>query len=373
MQASFGCADVPSYSLASGAGLQKDVSRITNCWRMIKDRVFKTVLIPVLGILIPFGTGLFNTKDLGLTQLVFSLVFFVFVTHITWQGSVNMIAYLRARKYLRKNVYFKLAILVLVTGLYGGGAFFISTSLWQWIVWKQVSFAPLIKIAGMTAMIMLMLTLVYETIFLSAEVEIDAKVIQQLDYERLQAEASLVQKDLDPHFLFNCLNSLSYLVRNEPDRAYQFVHKLSNVFKYLLINKQKDFVPLSDELQFVQDYYFLLQVRFDDAIQIKNTIDEGATSGLIPPCTLQMLLENAIKQNFFSEKEPLVITISMENNYINVSNVLKPKPYKNGPNNQGLAAVKTRFSHLLNEEVLVLQESNRLLVKVPFRHQPKVA
>lgn len=340
---------------------------------MIKDRVFKTVLIPILGILIPLGTGLFGLKDLSLIQLVFSLVFFVFITHITWQGAVNMIAYLRARKFLRNRIYFKLAVLVLVAALYGAGAFFVSTSFWQWIVWKQLSFAPLMKVAGMTAMIMLMLTLVYETIFLSAEVEIDAKVIQQLDYERLQAEATLVQHDLDPHFLFNCLNSLSYLVRNEPERAYQFVHKLSNVFKYLLINKQKDFVPLSDELQFVQDYYFLLQVRFDEAIQLRTDVDEASVSGLIPPCTLQMLLENAIKQNFFSEKEPLVVTISMENDFINVSNAIRPKPYKNGVANQGLTTVKNRFTHLLNQEVLVLQESNQLLVKLPFRHQPRVA
>jgi LytS/YehU family sensor histidine kinase len=86
---------------------------------------------------------------------------------------------------------------------------------------------------------------------------------------------------------------------------------------------------------------------------------------------LQILLENAIKQNFFSDKEPLVITISTEKDFINVSNAIRPKPYKNGPANPGLATLKARFNHLLNGEVMVLEDAEQLLVKVPFRPHPR--
>jgi len=194
-----------------------------------------------------------------------------------------------------------------------------------------------------------------------------------LDYERLQAEAKALQNDLDPHFLFNCLNTLSYLVRNEPEKAYLFVHKLSNVFKYLLINKQKDFISLAEEVAFLEDYYFLLQVRFDDAIRINKTIEDSQTDGVLPPCTLQALVENAIKNNFFSEKEPLVISIQVNNYFITVSNAVRPKQYRSTAGDASLSKLKTRYRHLMNEDVLVQETAGYFLVKVPFLQKAQVA
>ncbi|RYF79105.1 MAG: hypothetical protein EON98_15030 [Chitinophagaceae bacterium] len=176
-----------------------------------------------------------------------------------------------------------------------------------------------------------------------------------------------------PHFLFNCLNTLSYLVKNEPEKAYLFVHKLSNVFKYLLINKQKDFISLAEEVAFLEDYYFLLQVRFDDAIRITKTIEASQTDCVLPPCTLQALVENAIKNNFFSEKEPLVISIQVNNYFITVSNTVRPKQYRSTAGDAGLSKLKTRYRHLMNEDVLVQETDGHFLVKVPFLQKAQVA
>ncbi|HYO22819.1 MAG TPA: histidine kinase [Flavisolibacter sp.] len=332
---------------------------------MIKDRLFKSFLIPLLGVLIPLLTGLVSYSPNAFLQFLLSIVFFVFITHLVWVGAVQIVSYLRSRKWFRTNIFFKLAILSLATVLYGVTIVFFAAASWQLLVLKQVLTEAIIRAMLTTAIVTLILTLIYESAFLSAEVDLDAKVMQQLDLERLQAEASVLQNELDPHFLFNCLNTLSYLVRHDGDKAYQFVHKLSNVFKYLLVNKQKELVPLKEEIVFLEDYYFLLRVRFDESIFIKNGINTEHLEEMTVPCTLQVLVENAIKHNFFSEKEPLVISIDLNKYFITVSNPLKPKQRKQCSTKTGLNNLKARYRMLLNKEVLVQEAEQQFLVKVP--------
>ena len=333
---------------------------------MIKDRVFRCLFIPLIGLLIPFGAGLIDFEKLNFIQLVFSLVFFVFTSHIIWQGSVHIISYLRSRKCFRNNLTQKLSILLLVTALYGIATVILTVGFWQIIVLKNFFIVPIIKSAAITTIVVLMLTLVYESVFLSAELSLDERVMLQLEQERLQAQSSILQNELDPHFLFNSLNALSYLVQNDQQKAYQFVHKLSNVFKYLLLNKQKDFVSLEEELCFLEDYYFLLQVRFDDSIQIEKLIDETAGKALVLPCTLQALVENAIKHNFFSDNDPLIISINMNLQYITVANTIRPKPYKANSTKTGLENLKNRYQLLTNKKIIVQKTNDKFLVKVPI-------
>jgi sensor histidine kinase YesM len=332
---------------------------------MIKDRLLKSFIVPLLGIVISVLTGLVSYSAATVLQFLSSIGFFVFITHMVWLGSVQIISFLRSRKWFRTNIFTKLAILSLATVLYGVTIVFFAAASWQLLVLRQVFLDPILNALATTAIVTLFLTLIYESAFLSAEVDLDAKVMQQLDLERLQAEASVLQNELDPHFLFNCLNTLSYLVRSDGNKAYEFVHKLSNVFKYLLINKQKDLVSLKEEVEFMEDYYFLLRVRFDEGIRIENAINASHLDEMTVPCTLQVLVENAIKHNFFSEKEPLVISIALNNYFITVSNPVRPKQRKQCSTKVGLNNLKSRYRMILNKEVLVQETAQQFLVKVP--------
>jgi len=333
---------------------------------MIKDRLFKSLLIPVIGLLIPFGAGLVDLTSLGLLQAVFTLVFFVFTAHIIWQGSVFIISNLRSRKCFKTNITHKLSVLLLASVIYGVATVVVSASFWQLLVLNDFLLSPVLKSAAITAVVVLMLTLVYESVFLSAEIDLDERVMLQLEQERLLAQSSVLQNELDPHFLFNSLNALSYLVQNDQEKAYKFVHKLSNVFKYLLLNKQKDFVSLQEELCFLEDYYFLLRVRFDDSIQIEHAIDSSDSNAQVLPCTLQALVENAIKHNFFSDNEPLVISIQMNQRFITVANTIKPKPYKPLSTKTGLDNLKKRYQYIMNKNIIVQRTTDQFLVKVPL-------
>jgi sensor histidine kinase YesM len=334
---------------------------------MIKDKVFKRLLIPIFGILIPLAAGLVNLHQLGFLQFVLSIGFFIFLSYVTWQGAVKIFCSLRHTKQCKKNIFRKLIILSFSTALYGVCVIFIFSGFWQVLVFKTIILLPIIKATTITAVAVIILTLIYEAVFLSAEVDLDSKVLQQLDNERLQAEINVLQNELEPHFLFNCLNALSYLVCNDQEKAYQFIHKLSNVFKYFLINKQKDFVPLVEEINFLEDYYYLLRVRFDDGVQIKNEIDASETRAQILPCTLQALVENAIKHNFFSDKEPLLISIRMSSQYITVSNPVKPKLHVAADSTRtGLNNLKTRYRLIMNKDVVIDLANNMFLVKIPM-------
>jgi two-component system, LytTR family, sensor kinase len=332
---------------------------------VVKDRFLKMLLVPFLGCVIPFLTGLVNFSSLPLPQLIFSLLFFVLITQVTWQGSIQMVSFLRSRKWLRGNIFARLSVYCTATTLYGITVVFFSAAGWQLILFKKVMADPLTNALIVTGFITIVLTLMYEAAFLSAEVDLDEKVMQQLDFERLQAEANTVKSDLDPHFLFNCLNTLSYLVRHDSEQAYHFVHKLSNVFKYLLTSKQKEIISLKEELAFLEDYYFLLRVRFDEAIRIEHSILPAQEEEMTVPGTLQVLVENAIKRNFFSEKEPLVISIQMNNQYLTVSTPATPKQKKNAPAKSALSLLSQRYRMLLNKEVLTQETEQQYLIKVP--------
>jgi LytS/YehU family sensor histidine kinase len=165
------------------------------------------------------------------------------------------------------------------------------------------------------------------------------------------------------------MNTLSYLVQHDNEKAYQFVHKLSTIYKYVLRNKDVDYVSLEEELEFLENYYYLLRIRFDESIRINNTIGPQEDNVRILPCTLQVLVENAMKHNFFSEKEPLVISIAMNRSFISVSNPVRPKMYVSDSTKIGLRNLKARYRLITNQNVLVQKTATQFLVKLPIVKQ----
>ena len=131
-------------------------------------------------------------------------------------------------------------------------------------------------------------------------------------------------------------------------------------------NKGKEYVSLQEEMEFLENYYFLLRIRFDDNIHLETTVDALNKPVFILPCTLQVLVENAIKHNFFSEKEPLVISIVQNGQFISVSNPVRPKLTVDESTKIGLRNLKARYRLLTNQNVLVQKTTHRFLVKLPI-------
>lgn len=142
----------------------------------------------------------------------------------------------------------------------------------------------------------------------------------EIKKQALQSELNALKLQLDPHFLFNNLNTLTSLIEENQSLAVKYVANLSAVYRYVLSNRHKNMIALSIELDFIEEYLFLYQIRYGDSIKIKISEDSLYMSRYMPPLTLQLLIENAIKHNSFSLSMPLVITIRYENECIIVHN-----------------------------------------------------
>jgi LytS/YehU family sensor histidine kinase len=172
---------------------------------------------------------------------------------------------------------------------------------------------------------------------------------------------------MDPHFLFNSLNTLNHLILNSPNQAHLYNNKLAQVYKYFLLNKNKRLISLDDELTFINDYFYLLQLRYENKLQMEIDLNPSTTSNIkIPPCSLQILLENAIKHNSFSEDEPLIVVISISGQYIKVVNKMKPKPYLADSTQIGLNNLNSRYKLLFNKDIIINPGKENFSVDLPI-------
>lgn len=192
-----------------------------------------------------------------------------------------------------------------------------------------------------------------------------------LKTERLEKEKSQVQFDnlknqLNPHFLFNALTSLNSLIFENQQLASEFVQQLSKVYRYVLQNKDKNFVLLETELQFITHYVKLLETRFQSALRIRFDIAEEAKEKAIVPVTLQILIENAIKHNVMDRHQPLTVEIVTIGDYLIVSNNLQLKKQVETSNKQGLENLKSLYQFLSSQPVIVEQTQSHFYVKVPL-------
>jgi two-component system LytT family sensor kinase len=213
-------------------------------------------------------------------------------------------------------------------------------------------------------------TLVYEILFLTKEREIDTKIVTQLDRERSQAELQALTNEMDPHFIFNSLNTLNHLIVNEPEQAYLFNNRLAQVYKYFLLNKTRELISLKEELEFIESYFYLLQIRHDNKLLLTKELNEKSGVVMIPPCSLQILVENAIKHNEFTADKPLKIKISLNDHYLKVSNPIKPKPYAVNSTGIGLKNLRSRYKILFNQDITIESSRENFVVKLPLIASP---
>lgn len=194
----------------------------------------------------------------------------------------------------------------------------------------------------------------------------------QVRAERLQKETALAQfaalKDqVSPHFLFNSLSILSSLVHIDADLSEKFIDQLSRAYRYILEQKDNDRVQLKTELNFIHSYTFLLKIRFEESFEVILDVPEAfAQQYSIPPMTLQLLVENAVKHNRMTPEEPLQVTIRAEGDYLVVRNRIQPREQINNSTGIGLQNIINRYQQVTSRPVWVGEQSNDFVVKIPL-------
>ena len=180
------------------------------------------------------------------------------------------------------------------------------------------------------------------------------------------AKFETLKNQIDPHFLFNSLNVLSSLIEENPENAQRFTTSLSKVYRYVLEQKDKDLVPIEEELAFAKTYMNLLQMRFENSLTYEVIIDTIKPEAKVVPLSLQLLLENAVKHNIISEQKPLHIKIYIDNDVLVIQNNYQKKSVLQDGQGVGIQNIISRYYIITDRKVTIEQNEYTYTVKLPI-------
>lgn len=190
---------------------------------------------------------------------------------------------------------------------------------------------------------------------------------EKLIQSEWQAKYDLLKAQINPHFLFNSLNSLSSLISENPEQAERFTDEMSRVYRYLLRSNDQELVPLAEELEFIRSYCHLLKTRHGDGFRLQIQVDAALQEFRLPSLTLQLLLENAVKHNTVLKEKPLIVSIrTCDQNSLVVENNIQKKSITVHSNGIGLANINAKFRLLNGESISINTSDDRFVVRVPL-------
>ncbi|MCP1996792.1 sensor histidine kinase [Flavobacterium sp. HSC-61S13] len=212
----------------------------------------------------------------------------------------------------------------------------------------------------------------YMFIQLLAQNAINQEINLQLERSktnRIWAQYELLKQQINPHFLFNSLNTLKYMVENQNLKAVDFILKLSKFYRYTLKNRQLNTISLGEELKILKIYNYLLITRFEEGLHIDIQVKEFFKTTIIPPFTLQLLVENAVKHNVVSQTNPLFLKIYTDEEFVCIENKICAKKSNQYSMGIGLKNIRERYQLLFNREIIIVTENQKFIVKIPIIYE----
>jgi two-component system LytT family sensor kinase len=330
------------------------------------------ILVIVLNIAL-FGKQYFT--DLKIF-IVSSLVIFA-VLALLWQLLTVVAITVRNHFYRDKDTVKRLAITILFialicalasTVIFGTYDYFnflgyrFNETRYQWTL-------------GVGVVINIFVTLLHEGVESFDKWKATLVETEQLKKEYMQSQLLGLKSQVNPHFLFNSLNSLSSLINENQEKAEIFLDEMSKVYRYLLRNSDDQLVTLETELQFIASYSYLLKVRYGDGINIIVEIDRQNRQQLLPPLTLQVLVEHAYNANMISKDHPLHIHIyTPEHGWMEVKNNIQKKiADENTADNTGIENIINKFRLLCQQSVLIKEIDGQRIIRIPLIPEPEMS
>ena len=256
-------------------------------------------------------------------------------------------------------------VVVLVYAMVFGNLFKWATNpLFDWINGKRDSHT-IAGAAGVYGVIFLMMA-IYEVIYFYDQLKMSIKEKEEAKQAQLKSELEGLRNQVNPHFLFNSLNTLMNIVAEDQKLAISFLKRLSKVYRYILESRDEQLISLEEEMDFMNSYVFLLQERFQKNLSIKIDIPEQFHGHQVIPLALQILFENAIKHNVLSSKRPLTIRMFIENCKVVVENNLQRKNKVLNSTQVGLENVRVRYKIFTDQQVEVLENGQTFRVALPM-------
>jgi len=225
---------------------------------------------------------------------------------------------------------------------------------------------PAIKLVIIALISVIIYSIVYFALFSYnqyAVVQIDSV---KLERRQLNLQFEALKSQLSPHYLFNCLNTISSLVYKDAGQAEVFIRRLAQTYKYILSTNNQRLVEVVKEVEFVKSYYYLLKVRYENSFDLEINLPEKIMFSKLPPLTLQILVENAVKHNVFSKENPLEVNIGTnDENMIEVSNTKTEKPADTSSFRVGLSNIKSRYKFFTESNIEIV-DNDSFTVSLPI-------
>lgn len=347
--------------------------RRTNCRIGFDDRILVLVMIPVLAFIIPIvfsGMRFDHLPYYNLRAFLTTLGSTAFI----WFGN-RYIMVLARKKYpqfslVRKRLLVQSLVMLAFT--------LIATNV---LGYFTHDFCELVDSNGNTlrtttdiiinynnAALFCTLTIVaiYESFYFINELRDSIEEKEMFKRESLNAQINALKTQVNPHFLFNNLNTLSAIIPDEPEKAVDFVQELSKVYRHILEVRDEQSIPLVEELEVVKAYAFLLKTRFGNNLSIDIDVPENKLKSRIVPLSLQILMENAIKHNIVSAEKPLQVKIFTKNGNLVVSNNIQVKNQLTESTGIGLENIRNRYKLIGDKKVVVNSEGTHYTVNIPL-------
>ncbi len=189
---------------------------------------------------------------------------------------------------------------------------------------------------------------------------------EALKHEILAAQLEGIRQQLSPHFFFNSLNSLTLVIEEDPAEAVRYVHHIAHLYRYLLQSKDVKVVPLQNELRFAESYIYLQKMRFGKALDMTIAIDKSEMQNVIPPLTLYILLENALKHNIITKSKPLHIRVFIKDGKLRISNNIQTRVLPEDESVIRLRTVRTSYQSVSEQPLQVTQDEENFMVSLPL-------
>ncbi|MFK7970397.1 MAG: sensor histidine kinase [Bacteroidia bacterium] len=334
----------------------------------MKDKWIRIVGYPTVIIVMSWVYGKENW-ELGGAAILSALTISAMHTASIWEGARRIFIYARRRF----PGYHQTARRIIVQSILTIGYTIIAKKAVNEIV--KLTFGPEACIeqemtpffeAFIIFIPLVITSLVYESVYFFNAWKDNIKQTEALAHAHMESQFEALKKQLDPHFLFNSLNTLSSLIELDNNPAQEYLERLADVYRYVLDTREKSTVTLEEELQFLDAYMYLNKVRFRENLHLEHELSPETFSKRIPALSLQLLVENAIKHNVVGKDQPLAIRIFKEGDHITVKNNKQLKTSFSQSTRIGLQNLIDRYKLLGAEGIIVKDETNHFAVSLPL-------
>jgi len=333
----------------------------------LKDLYYKLAGIPLLSLLVLYSYNLVAGNQ-KLSWSFINFISFCFISMVLWFTNRQVQYLIRKKLFTIRStglrIVTRFGINVLVTLILTAVLFRLWNVLLQQDALSNTSIAALQLISTVLSIITGCL---YEIVYLNKEKESDIIKIERTEKSKIQAQLDGLKNQVDPHFIFNSLNTLSYLISQNPETARLFNDTLARVYRYILVKKEKDLVMLKEEIEFASNYFYLLKIRYQTGLKMTIELDDIVTENyMLPPLSVQILIENAIKHNHFTEKIPLDIKVCVIPDKVTVTNNRNIKQFEIQSSQIGLKNLAERYMLITGSQINIDDGKEKFTVVLPL-------